>query len=223
MRRRVLVLGALAAVFAVSWRTRALADLVYAQVHNLVAIGFFVLFARKARKRAGMVAYLPLVLFILFGAFLLHPYALRTLAASGGFSRAPATLGVEVLAYQLAPFDDPSWGIRGVAFFAFAQAAHYVVWLRLVPELDRGAPSPRSFHQTARALVKDVSPWLLVLAGASGVALVTWAFWDVAGARIAYLRSAFFHGYLEVAVLALLACEGWAPEDRGSCTSRSCT
>ena len=104
--------------------------------------------------------------------------------------------------------------LRGVSeasrFFVFAQAAHYVVWLRLVPELDRDAPRPRSFHQTGRALVKDFSPWLLVLAAASGVTLVTWAFWDVAAARVAYLRSAFFHGHLEVAVLALLACEGWA-------------
>lgn len=204
--RKGLVLAALFALFTVAWYGRAIADLVYAQGHNLVAIGIFAVFAR--RTRAGRVAWLPLGLFLGLGGALLHPYAVNLLVAGGGLTRAPSTLGVDALADQLAPFADPSLAVRGVAFFAFAQAAHYVVWLRLVPELDRGSPRPRSFRQTARALARDLSPWLLAFFALGTIVFVTWAFFDIARARMAYLQSAFFHGYLEIAALAIFACEG---------------
>ncbi len=205
LARRALVLFGLAVLFAIAWHGRSVTDLVYAQAHNLVAVGIFAMFAR----RAGKVAWLPLVLFVVLAAFLLHPAAVRALVWAGGLHRAPGTLGVDVLANQLAPFADASWAVRGVSFFAFAQAAHYVVWLRLVPELDRSSPRPRSFRQTGRALLGDLGPWLLVFFGVGTLVFVTWAFVDIARARMAYLQSAFFHGYLEIAALALFACEGF--------------
>jgi len=202
--RRGLVLLALAALFAVASHGPYLADLVYAHAHNVVAVVVFVVLARGAGKRA----FVPLVVLALGAAFFLHPRSLEVIAAAGGLGRAPPSLPVTELAAQLAPTVDAGLAVRLVSLFAFAQAAHYVVWLRLVPELDRDTPGPRSFQKSARALTRDLSPWLVALFVAGTVVFVAWATVDLAAARLAYLRSAFFHGYLEIAALAILACEG---------------
>lgn len=223
LARRALVASAIAVLLATAWRVGPVVDLVYAQAHNLVAILFFGLFvhARERDRRSsealgssGKRAYVPLVLFAVLAAFLLTPYGLEALVWAGGLlpSRAPIDLDVGTLAGQIAPLADPSWAVRGVVFFAFAQAAHYVVWLRLVPELDRPSPRPRSFTQSARALVRDLTPWGCAFFGSGFVVFVVWGVFSLAHARIAYLQSAFFHGYLELAVLAVWACEGIGPK-----------
>lgn len=219
LARRALVGSGVGLLLAVAWHFGTTADLVYAQAHNLVAIVFFAIFVQArardtrgsdARGTSGKRAYLPLVVFAALAGFLLTPYGLEALVWAGGLlpSRAPAELDVGTLAGQIAPLADPSWAVRGVVFFAFAQAAHYVVWLRLVPELDRPSPRPRSFTQSARALVRDLTPWGCAFFATGLVVFVVWGLVSLAHARIAYLQSAFFHGYLELAVLAVWACEG---------------
>jgi hypothetical protein len=202
--RRAGVLLGLAAAFALAWVYRGLAELAYLHAHNLIALGFFALFARRMRG----VAWLPLALFAVLAAFLLGPTAVPALTWTGALTRAPAGLDPFTLVSQLAPTVESSWAVRGVAFFAFAQAAHYVVWLRLVPELERPSPRPRSFRQTGRALVRELSPYVVAFFALGTLVFVVWGLRDLAGARIAYLQSAFFHGYLELAVLALFAAEG---------------
>lgn len=217
--RRALVGSGITLLLAVAWHFGAVADLVYAQAHNLVAVLFFGLFVHtrtrdvggpEALRPSGKKAYLPLVVFAVLAGFLLTPYGLDALVWAGGLlpSRAPAELDVGTLAGQIAPLADPSWAVRGVVFFAFAQAAHYVVWLRLVPELDRPSSRPRSFTQSARALVRELTPWGCAFFGSGFVVFVVWGIVSLARARIAYLQSAFFHGYLELAVLAVWAVEG---------------
>lgn len=214
--RRAIVLAALGGLFALAARGPYLADLVYAHAHNLVALVVLALFARRAGLRALLV---PIALFAVLAAFFLAPSAYEVLAASGAFERAPSSLPLGALADQLAPLAPPALAVRLVALFAFAQAAHYVVWLRLVPELDRDVARPRSFRQSARALVRDLSPWLVAAFAASTLVFVGWAFVDLAGARLGYLRTAFFHGYVEIVALALFACEGApvvGPRPRGA-------
>ncbi|HQY63306.1 MAG: hypothetical protein IPF92_22325 [Myxococcales bacterium] len=202
--RRAGVLFGLSLAFALAWVYRGLAELAYLHAHNLIALGFFALFARRMR---GAV-WLPLAFFVVLAAFLLGPYALPALTWTGALTRAPVGLDLTTLVSQLAPTVDSSWAVRGVAFFAFAQAAHYVVWLRLVPELERPSPRPRSFRQSWRAIVRELSPYAVAFFVLGTVVFVGWGLRDLAGARIAYLQSAFFHGYLELAVLALFAAEG---------------
>lgn len=202
--RRALVLLSLGLAFALAWVYRGVADLAYLHAHNLIALGFFALFARRMR----IVAWLPVALFVVLAAFLVGPYAVPALAWTGALARAPVGLDFFTLVSQIAPNLEGSWAVRGVAFFAFAQAAHYAVWLRLMPELDRPSPRPRSFKQTGRALVRDLSPYVVVLFGVGALVVAVWGLYDLAGARIAYLQGAFFHGYLELAVLALFAAEG---------------
>jgi hypothetical protein len=109
---------------------------------------------------------------------------------------------------QLSPPELYGVGLGLVPYFAFAQSFHYVVWLRLVPEVDRDVPRPRSFRQSGRALLRDLGPWVLAAFAVGALVFVVWGFVDVVAARLAYLRSALFHGYVELVVLALYACEG---------------
>jgi hypothetical protein len=109
---------------------------------------------------------------------------------------------------QLSPPELYGVGLGLVPLFACAQSFHYVVWLRLVPEVDRDVPRPRSFRQSGRALLRDLGPWVLVAFAAAALVFVVWGLVDVVSARLAYLRSALFHGYIELVVLALYACEG---------------
>jgi hypothetical protein len=104
------------------------------------------------------------------------------------------------------PFDPSS--VRLVLLYAFAQATHYVVWLRLVPEDDRPSKSPRSYGQSFRALTGDLGGLLLWVSVIGALALVGWAVFAPGAARDGYLRLAFFHGHLELAAGALLWAEG---------------
>jgi hypothetical protein len=97
---------------------------------------------------------------------------------------------------------------RFVLFFAFAQAAHYVVWLHLVPEEDRARPTPRSFRQGYRALRRDVGSAVLWAAIACAAVVAAVALASVALARDVYLGMAFFHAHLELIAAAIFWAEG---------------
>jgi hypothetical protein len=99
-------------------------------------------------------------------------------------------------------------GARVVLVFAFAQAVHYGIWLRLIPEDDRPRDTPRTFSASLRALENDVGKWVLGGAMVVAVGVAVWAVLDLAAARIGYLRMALFHGYLELIAAALLFVEG---------------
>ena len=97
-----------------------------------------------------------------------------------------------------------------VLLFAFAQAVHYGIWLRLIPEEDRPQPSPRTFSASARALHRDMGTPMLFGATVLILGFAFWALLDLAHARISYLRLALFHGHLELAGLAFLFVEGYS-------------
>ena len=75
------------------------------------------------------------------------------------------------------------WGMRLVLLFAFAQAVHYGVWLRLIPEDNRKQATPRPFVTTFRALEKDMGGTILLVAGLLAGGLAAWAVFDLAAAR----------------------------------------
>ena len=98
---------------------------------------------------------------------------------------------------------------RLVLLYAFAQAVHYWAWLRLIPEEDRVRETPRTFRKSWRALHDDLGPYLLVGAGVGLLGLAAWSVFDLASARIEYLRFVRFHAVLELAALSVLWVEGW--------------
>lgn len=204
MARRALGAGVLAGLLGAAIWAGWLADLVFVHLHNVVAFGLWWAF----RKREGKVHVVPLALFALGAALLLAGAAEPILARTGGLAAGWTGLSVRTLGVDLNPMREAAWSARFVTLYAFAQSAHYIVWLRLIPEDDRRSPTPRSYAQSFRALIADVGTLVLWGALLGAIALAVWACFTVSAARDGYLRLAFFHGYFELIAAAVLFAEG---------------
>lgn len=190
--------------FSVGWYWL---ELGLAHLHNFLAVLLFYLWQPSGQRRQGRLYLLPVALFVIcscalmFGVVAAGPRALGAFAGYDG-------LDVDGQRDLLAPLLSLDLATRLLLLFAFAQAVHYTIWLRLIPEEARLRPAPRTFRHSLRALHKDLGSTLLVLALLVGVALALWATVDLAAARTGYFRLALFHGYLEICVLALWWIEG---------------
>ncbi len=202
-QRRAVGIGVLGVLFAITAWAGPLADLFFAHGHNAVAFGFWWAW----RKRKGRLHWLPLAIFIL-GAALIVAGALDPWVTRMGLHARWTGLSVGSLAYQLSPTMHGPWPVRMLVLYAFGQSAHYVVWMRLVPEEERPSATPRSFAQSFRALRADVGPVVLWIMLAGIFALTAWAVTSLGAARNGYIQLAFFHGYLEIAAAALMWAEG---------------
>ena len=206
--RRLVGLGVVGALFAAAQHAGYVADIAFAHLHNLVAV----LIWWAWRPRQTRLHLVPIVLFVAGAAAMLLGAAAPLLAWSGG-TEAPWTgLGMRYLAWTLSPDPLSPLAPRLVLLYAFAQATHYIVWLRLMPEDDRPSKTPRSYRQSFRALAGDIGGWILWLSVIGALGLISWAFFGPGEARDGYLRLAFFHGHLELAAGALLWAEGFRPK-----------
>jgi hypothetical protein len=182
------------------------AAVVFAHLHNGVALALW-WWLRPARDRRALVV--PLLALtgavaILSGTLDPHVALLRVTEENGTFS-------LPALVSMLAPVSDPVLSVRFVLLFAFGQAVHYLVWLRLVPDDLRGRRAPRSFTASFRALRSDLGPALLLGTLLVWAALITSACVDAEAAWCAYMRLATFHGPLELACMGLAFAEERAP------------
>ena len=150
--RRLVGLGVVGALFAAAQRAGYVADLAFAHLHNLVAVAiWWAWLPRRTRLHLA-----PIALFAAGTAALLLGAAGPLLAWSGG-TEAPWTgLEMRSLEWTLSPTRTGPLAVRFVVLYAFAQATHYIVWLRLLPEDDRASKTPRSFRQSFRALAADI-------------------------------------------------------------------
>ncbi|MBX7192215.1 MAG: hypothetical protein K1X94_09165 [Sandaracinaceae bacterium] len=207
-RRIAIALGALV-LAGLAWQMPRTMGPVMAHVHNLVAVSFFVAWpALVARRRESRWHWLPTGLFVVLAlaifAGLVDPLALDVggIAVRDGFGTP-----LDLHTYSLAPRAvDPSSALamRLVLFFAFAQSVHYGAWLRAIPDEDRPRATPRTFRAAFQAMREEGSYPVMVLFLVLAIALGIWAAFDVYAARMGYLRGALFHGYLELAVAAVL-------------------
>jgi hypothetical protein len=207
MARRLAIALVCVALIAVAQRDPWAADVTFAQAHNLIAVAIWLAWRRRAALYASV---LPLAAFAAGALVLALAPVSSWLAASGGAVAPWTRLTLAGLGASLSLWRDPQVTLRLVLFFAFAQSAHYIVWLRLMPEDDRPRPSPRSFDQSLRALRTDLGGlalWL-ALAALAVLAAVLVVLRSVATARDVYLGIAYFHGYLELIAVALLGAEG---------------
>ena len=175
--------------------------IVFAHVHNFIALALWWFWRPRMHWSAMLIP--------LFFAAAVIALMMGWLAPSpGAGSWFPGGMSMESHAEVLAPGLSLEMAGRLVVLFAFAQAVHYGIWLRLIPEDDRPRETPRTFAATFRALEADVGRMMLwgTIIVATGVAV--WAVLDLAAARIGYLRMALFHGYLELIACALLFVEG---------------
>jgi hypothetical protein len=206
--KRGLCLGLLAGLFyfglSAGWYWL---ELGLAHLHNFLAVLLFYLWQPSGLRRQGRLHLIPVGLFVAFCGLLLCGLVSagpRALGAFVGYDGLDADGQRELLA----PMLPLAFGTRLLLLFAFAQAVHYTIWLRLIPEEARLRPAPRTFRQSLQALHKDLGGTLLGLSLCVGVALALWAAVDLAAARTGYFRLALFHGYLEICVLALWWIEG---------------
>jgi len=180
------------ALAAIAFRARYRADILFAHLHNVVAVGFFV-----AWRRRDVRANVLLVAVAVLGTALL-----LSGAADAALLRASIPgnkLDWPTLVHALAPVADARLGMRLVATYAFLQCVHYVVWLHFVPR-----ESPRA----DRTLRRDLTWWILGPSIAVAVVIAAWATRDLAAARAGYLKLAFAHGFIELAAGAVLLVEG---------------
>jgi hypothetical protein len=208
-------LAVMLALAALSVRYAGWAELAFAHLHNAVGLALWWAW----RPRWTRLHWIPLALFAAASVALLAGAAAPILRWTGGLHAPGAGTSLHEHLAALAPFARPSLGARLVLLFAFAQAVHYAVWLRLVPEEDRPRPAPRTFAGSYRALRADFGLAPLLVAAALSAAVAVWACVDLSGARTGYLRFASFHGQLELAAAALLWAEGWRWSSRGRCST----
>ena len=189
-RRLLVALGVGGVAFA-SWRFGYWGDVVFAHAHNLIGVLLWLIW----RPRGRLILWPVLAYAAAMGLILLGGTETLVFAA-GGLTPAWGPFDAYQMQWTLAPGLSPELGLRLMLAFAFAQSMHYAVWLRLMPEDDRGRATPRTFRASWAALYRDLGP--LLLGGAVVTALVVgvWACVDLAEARIGYLRAAVFHGFL---------------------------
>jgi hypothetical protein len=209
--KRTIGIAIVLGLIGVTWYYGHYADVVFAHVHNGIAIVLWWFWRRRPASHL-----VPLLVILGGGALLLFGATDPILEATGGLVAPGTGLDLYRLSFGLAPDVPMVWAARLIVFFAFAQAIHYLVWLRLVPEDDRGRATVRTFRASYRALVSDLGRPLLVLSLLAAIALAVWATIDLAEAREGYLNMALFHGDLELVALALFLCEGRPREQRAS-------
>jgi hypothetical protein len=205
--RRAIGLAGIGALFGLAAWAGPIADLFFVHGHNAVGFGLWWAW----RRRESRLHWLPLAVFAL-GSALILAGALDPLVLRAGLDAPWTGLTMRGLAWQLSPTMHGRWLARFLVLYAFGQSAHYIVWMRLLPEDDRPSPTPRSFVQSLRALSADVGGVVLWAALLGMIALAVWAAVSLGAAREGYIRMAFFHGYLELAAAALL----WAEAKRAA-------
>lgn len=204
-------LAGLAIVLPLAWLSHLyprVAALVFAHAHNFVAVALW----WSWRPRAGRLHLVPLALFALGCALILAGALDPIVLAMGSLGGAPGGMDVYYHLASVAPGIPGVFAVRLVLLFTFAQAAHYVVWVRLVPDEDRTRETPRTFGASLRALREDVGAPIVALAIAAALGVAVWAAFDLFAARAGYLRAVFFHGHLEIAAACLLFVEGKRPK-----------
>lgn len=185
-----------------------LAAVLFAHAHNFIGVALFWGWRRRERRLHAF----PLGVFALGCALILAGALDPIVFAVSGLSGAPGGLDLYYHLASLAPGVPGMLGMRLVLLFAFAQSAHYVVWVRLVPEEDRPRETPRTFTASFRALREELGLPLVLATVFVAIGLAVWAAFDLFAARYGYLRAVLFHGHLEVAAAALLFGEGVRPK-----------
>lgn len=203
-QRKGPMLGVWATLTSLAWDFGATFQLIFAHLHNGVAVALWWWAWKERHARAWAVPLLAIAgtVLLLLGA------AEPMLTALGGWNAPWTGSSFAQHAEALAPNAPPVLALRLVLAFAFLQSVHYGVWLRLIPEDDRPRAAPRPWRATWRALVEDFGVVPLTLFVALAIGIAVWGVVNLTQARLGYLRLAVFHGYLELAVGALWLIEG---------------
>ena len=173
-------------------------------LHNFVGFAYWYRIAgRPAEKRAACGAF---GLALLATAVVLGGGMDRFVG--GGTELAFARLGFAELGAMIFPWGhDPHLGMRAAVVYAFGQSLHYFVWLKAIPDQCHTHEVPTSFREGARLLERDFGALGLRIAlSLSFLGAAVWLWVSFYQARLIYFALAGYHGYLEIAGLALAFC-----------------
>jgi len=174
--------------------------------HHFIA---FVYWLNSAKSRSEKwVAAAALSLFSVTNALLLLGHFDPWLAPAAG----PAWSGMDIesLGRGIAPLsENPMTWLRLVVAYAFGQSTHYLVWLKVIPDQEHDHETPTTFRQSRRLLERDFGKYLAwTILALLAVSLGFWALVEYPQARLLYLAAASYHGFIEIAGLAVLAATG---------------
>jgi hypothetical protein len=117
-----------------------------------------------------------------------------------------AQLNAEDTGRLIAPWwqgADSFW-LHACSVYAFGQALHYFVWLKAIPDQFHTHDVPTTFRQSLKLLSEDFGRTIsIALVMISVGSIVIWSFMSLQEARMIYFCLAGYHGYLEIAGLAL--------------------
>jgi uncharacterized membrane protein YhhN len=178
-----------------------LARLLFAHLHNLVAIGLWLFLWRRRRRFALPALALLAAAVALLVSGVVFPYV----RFDGPW--AARLVDESVFAW-------PRWMPQRTALglglaFVLLQAIHYTVWLAFIPQDDLRGEGTLSFRMSWRSLLRDLPPPLLALTAVLAVAVLGASLVSVHRTRALYMSLASFHGYLELAAGAFLYVRGW--------------
>jgi len=219
--RRLVTGAAVAAIGSAALYWPRESGLALAHLHNFIAVGIWLLFA--VRAGGGFKAALASLFFLACCLAIMAGVLDGITASFAGWAAPVWGFEAEGWAMALAPGLPDAMALRVVQTYIFAQAMHYTVWLRLMPqELHETAP-PTTFVQDLKSLRSDfgVTGLLLIVVGV--LAVPAYAFVDFSGAWPAlslenasmanwgYLTIVLFHGWLELAFLSYFSVSGARP------------
>jgi len=177
-------------------------------IHNFIA---FVYWIRSTQTRSeSAVAWgafaltLGVSIAIFLGAFdgvysLFHGFQPR-------LALTVARLNAEDTGRLIAPWKEGSelFWLHACSVYAFGQALHYFVWLKAIPDQFHSHDVPTTFRQSLQLLSQDFGRFIATaLVLISVASIVIWSFMTLQEARMIYFCLAGYHGYLEIAGLAL--------------------
>lgn len=175
-------------------------------IHHFVAFGFWIRATQNTRERAG--AWLGLGVFSFVHLLILAGWC------DGWFeslwhSEAALDLGLTmrregrgILGHSSQGSLPLIWCYRLVVCYAFGQALHYVLWLKVIPEANYRLGIPTSFTRSWQLLKKNLGKTMAVFAVMSSVAFISvWILGEFRVVRQGYLALAFFHGFFEIVTL----------------------
>jgi hypothetical protein len=171
-------------------------------VHNVVAVALWLWLPYGHRRVRPLLRYAAAAVFLAGGVLIsLGAFDSVPRASAGWF--APAE-GFDVMAVgrtlALPGFDLH----RSLMLFAYAQAVHYSVWLRLIPGERSTSESPASFRRSLEGLRSAFGPRGLMIALSLAVAVPLAGMVAPVATRRLYLDLAGVHAWLELAVAAHL-------------------
>lgn len=204
--RRGLVALALAPIAYWALSRPTLGGLALAHLHNFIALAFWMFLASRAMPAFKTAA---VGMFFLFCCGLLMLGFLDAATARCiGFAEPVPYFSVSSWASVLAPGLPETLALRLVQVYIFAQAVHYTVWLRLVPQQMNEIAAPTTFRQDFSTLRRDFGWFGLACVAAMTLAILLYALKDAYMANTAYLSLVIFHGWLELACIAYFAVSG---------------